>query len=201
MASWHARRPWPGSCVTCARPSWSSPRLEAVPAVDASQLIGSLRDRRLHLGLLVCNKVLPGSFSDPAAGRTAELLGREFGRARRGARSPPSVGPDHGEATGARDGRQGAERGGAQLLRTSASWRPARRRFSAELSAAHELTATVPYHPGHVTDLQGLLEVGATIWGEPSVAAPPDRSRAARRGQANAKLEGAPAGPGSQGQS
>ena len=24
-----------------------------------------------------------------------------------------------------------------------------------ELSAAHEVTATVPYHPGHVTDLQG----------------------------------------------
>ena len=46
--------------------------LEAVPAVDAEQLIESLRDRHLHLGLLVCNKVLPGPFSDPPVGRTAE---------------------------------------------------------------------------------------------------------------------------------
>jgi len=49
--------------------------LEATPAVDAEQLIESLRERHLHLGLLVCNKVLPASFSDPPVGRTAELLG------------------------------------------------------------------------------------------------------------------------------
>ena len=53
--------------------------LEAVPAVEAEQLIERLRDRRLHLGLLVCNKVLPQSFSDPSVGRTAELLGEHSG--------------------------------------------------------------------------------------------------------------------------
>jgi hypothetical protein len=42
-----------------------------------------------------------------------------------------------------------------------------------ELSAAHELTATVPYHPGNVTDLSGLLQVGATIWGDETTASPP----------------------------
>jgi hypothetical protein len=35
-----------------------------------------------------------------------------------------------------------------------------------ELSQAHEVTVTVPYHPGHVTDLRGLLDVGAKIWGD-----------------------------------
>ena len=53
--------------------------LEAVPAVDAQQLIESLRERHLHLGLLVCNKVLPSSFSEPAIGRTAEVLGQRAG--------------------------------------------------------------------------------------------------------------------------
>ena len=53
--------------------------LEAVPAVEAEQLIESLRERRLHLGLLVCNRVLPGAFSDPPVGRTAELLGERAG--------------------------------------------------------------------------------------------------------------------------
>src|SRR5271167_2646025 len=53
--------------------------LEAVPAVEAEQLIESLRQRHLHLGLLVCNKVLPTSFSDPPVGRTAESLGRNAG--------------------------------------------------------------------------------------------------------------------------
>ena len=33
------------------------------------------------------------------------------------------------------------------------------------------MTATVPYHPGHVTDLRGLLDVGARIWGDEVVTA------------------------------
>ena len=174
--------------------------LEAVPAVDASQLIGSLRDRRLHLGLLVCNKVLPGSFSDPRAGRTAELLGHGSAElADLLARRLPAD-----RSTSMRPAPEMVARVLNEVARSFSNFRLVATREAeilGELSAAHELTATVPYHPGHVTDLRGLLEVGATIWGEPSVAAPPDRSRAARRGQANAKLEGAPAGPGSQGQS
>ena len=50
-----------------------------------------------------------------------------------------------------------------------------------ELSSAHEVTATVPYHPGHVTDLRGLLDVGAGIWGDEVVTAtgePGSRNRA-----------------------
>ena len=55
-----------------------------------------------------------------------------------------------------------------------------------EFSAAHEVTATVPYHPGHVTDLHGLLDVGAKIWGdEVAVAAERAAFRAGRRARAS----------------
>jgi hypothetical protein len=62
-----------------------------------------------------------------------------------------------------------------------------------ELSAAHEVTATVPYHPGHVTDLQGLLDVGAKIWGD-EVAVATERA-AFRAGLRNRGGRGSDGGP------
>ncbi len=54
--------------------------LEAVPAREAEEMVSSLRDRRLHLGLLVCNKVLPAALLDPDAARVGR---RARGRRRR----------------------------------------------------------------------------------------------------------------------
>ena len=159
--------------------------LEAVPAMEAEQLIGSLRDRRLHLGLLVCNKVLPGSFSDPPVGRTAELLGQ---RADELAKSLAGRLP----VDRATSGRPTAEMVGRVLDEVARSFANFRRvatreaELLTELSATHEVTATVPYHPGHVTDLRGLLDVGAKIWGDESTVSPEASSsrsgRSARAG-------------------
>ena len=159
--------------------------LEAVPAMEAEQLIGSLRDRRLHLGLLVCNKVLPGSFSDPPVGRTAELLGQ---RADELAKSLAGRLP----VDRATSGRPTAEMVGRvldEVARSFANFRLVATREAellTELSATHEVTATVPYHPGHVTDLRGLLDVGAKIWGDESTVSPEASSsrsgRSARAG-------------------
>jgi anion-transporting ArsA/GET3 family ATPase len=151
--------------------------LEAVPAVDAEQLIESLQDRRLHLGLLVCNKVLPEPFSDPLVGRTAELLGQRAGEL------AVSLGDRLG-ADRARADRRTDEMVGrvlAEVARSFANFRLVATREAEllrELSAAHEVTAIVPYHPGHVTDLQGLLDVGAKIWGD---EAPPAANKARPR--------------------
>jgi anion-transporting ArsA/GET3 family ATPase len=146
--------------------------LEAVPAVEAEQLIESLRDRRLHLGLLVCNKVLPTSFSDPLVGRTAELLEK---RASELAESlAPRLPVD--KATSSRPPAEMVARVLYEIARSFANFRLVATREAElleELSAAHELTATVPYHPGNVTDLSGLLQVGATIWGDETTASPP----------------------------
>ena len=153
--------------------------LEAVPAMEAEQLIGRLRDRRLHLGLLVCNKVLPGSFSDPPVGRTAELLGQRAGDLAKSLAGRLPVDP-------ATSGRPTAEMVGRvldEVARSFANFRLVATREAellTELSATHEVTATVPYHPGHVTDLRGLLDVGAKIWGDESTVSPEASSRSGR---------------------
>jgi anion-transporting ArsA/GET3 family ATPase len=166
--------------------------LEAVPAVEAEQLIESLRDRRLHLGLLVCNKVLPGSFSDPPVGRTAELLGLRAGELAKtlGGRLPEDP------TTASRPSDEMVGLVLAEVARSFANFRLVATREAEllrELSAAHEVTATVPYHPGHVTDLQGLLDVGAKIWGDEVVVA---TERAAfRAGRRNRGGRGSGGGP------
>jgi anion-transporting ArsA/GET3 family ATPase len=154
--------------------------LEAVPAVEAEQLIESLRARHLHLGLLVCNRVLPGSFSDPPVGRIAELLGQRSGEL---AESLASLLPEDAASAG----RPSAEMIGRvlnEVARSFANFRLVATReaeLQGELSAAHEVTATVPYHPGHVTDLKGLLEVGARIWGDEAATTPPPARTSPRR--------------------
>ncbi len=166
--------------------------LEAVPAVEAEQLIESLRDRRLHLGLLVCNKVLPGSFSDPPVGRTAELLGLRAGELAKtlGGRLPEDP------TTASRPSDEMVGLVLAEVARSFANFRLVATREAEllrELSAAHEVTATVPYHPGHVTDLQGLLDVGAKIWGDEVVVT---TERAAfRAGRRNRGGRGSGGGP------
>jgi len=159
--------------------------LEATPAVDAEQLIESLRERHLHLGLLVCNKVLPASFSDPPVGRTAELLGeRAFELASvlvdRLPSDPETAGRPSGEMVG---------RVLAEVARSFANFRLVATREAEllhEFSASHEVTATVPYHPGHVTDLHGLLDVGAKVWGdEVAVASGGAASRAVSRSRSS----------------
>jgi anion-transporting ArsA/GET3 family ATPase len=160
--------------------------LEAVPAVEAEQLIESLRERRLHLGLLVCNKVLPGSFSDPPVARTAERLGQHSADIAESLAGHLPV----DEVTSSRPSAEMVGRVLNEVARSFANFRLVATREAellGELSAAHEITATVPYHPGHVTDLGGLLDVGAKIWGDETPAAP--RAQAARKPRAHGAVE------------
>jgi anion-transporting ArsA/GET3 family ATPase len=148
--------------------------LEAVPAREAQEMAEALAHRHLHLGLLVCNKVLPAALSDPAVSKVADRLGSEarelavpLSTALGGTAAPEVVAAVLGElAQSFSNFRQVANRE-AELLR--------------ELAASHEVAATVGYQPGNITDLSGLLRIGATIWGdvdeEEAVPAPRTRSR------------------------
>jgi len=124
--------------------------------------------------------VLPGSFSDPPVGRIAELLGQRSGEL---AESLASLLPEDAASAG----RPSAEMIGRvlnEVARSFANFRLVATReaeLQGELSAAHEVTATVPYHPGHVTDLKGLLEVGARIWGDEAATTPPPARTSPRR--------------------
>jgi len=164
--------------------------LEAVPAVEARQMIAGLRQRDFHLGLLVCNKVLPRALSDPENGRAAELLG--------------SRGADVAARIGALTGAPSPEMSARVLAEVADSFGNFRlvahreQELLRELSSSHELTSTVPYHPGHVTDLRGLLEVGATVFGDPVAPEAARRGRAARAVTPTGRATGAsaPARPG-----
>lgn len=135
--------------------------LEAVPGREASEMMRALDERHLHLGLLVCNKVLPTTFTDRDAVNAADTLADEA-PALAAALAPTfkvdrqPVSPEvtalvlQEVAHSFNNFRQVATREG-ELLR--------------ELSSAHDVTATVPYQPGHVSDLAGLLQMGARIWG------------------------------------
>jgi anion-transporting ArsA/GET3 family ATPase len=51
--------------------------LEAAPLDEAEEFITALRDRKLHLGALVLNRVLPDYFLAPGAGESANVLERD----------------------------------------------------------------------------------------------------------------------------
>jgi hypothetical protein len=133
--------------------------LEAVPAREAQEMAQGLEDRRLHLGLLVCNKVLPTALSDPVVAKLADRLGSQsqelavpLADKLAGGEPPEVVAAVLGElAQSFANFRLVANRE-AELLR--------------ELAAQHDLSATVGYQPGNITDLAGLLRIGGAIWGD-----------------------------------
>jgi anion-transporting ArsA/GET3 family ATPase len=163
--------------------------LEAVPGREASEMMAALAERRLHLGLLVCNRVLPASFVDPETARAADLI------AERAPELAELIAPQLrlGPAAGAgRAGAAGVGTAGAaadveivrlvleEVAQSFGNLRQVATREAElfrELSAAHQVATTVPYQPGSVTDLQSLLRMGASIWGEEPAPAPVRRKR------------------------
>jgi len=135
--------------------------LEAVPALEARQFVAALGERQLHLGLLVANKVLPASFSDPDAAAVAESFESRAhevaGVLARG------EGPELADETLVAQVLQEVGRSFANFERV------ARREAEllASMSRSHEVTATVPHLRGDVVDLSGLLEIGRHVFGAP----------------------------------
>jgi anion-transporting ArsA/GET3 family ATPase len=163
--------------------------LEAVPAREAQEMAQALVSRHLHLGLLVCNKVLPSALSDPAVARVADLLGTEASRLTttlpaglRGGESRELVGSVLSEVAQSYSNFRLVANREAELL--------------SELSAAHDVTATVGYLPGNITDLAGLLRIGASIWGDPEeplpAEPPPESPLSSGRSRGPARAAGAP---------
>ena len=141
--------------------------LEAVPAREAQEMAQALAARHLHLGILVCNKVLPPALSDPKVAKVADLLG-----ARSSALSAAPKASADGEP---------AEVVASVLTEVAQSFSNFRlvanreAELLSELAAAHDVTATVGYLPGNITDLAGLLQIGGRIWGDPEGEAPAAR--------------------------
>ncbi len=128
--------------------------LEAAPVHEAEYFVSELEHRKLHLGAIVLNKVLPLYFLDPESARVAARLHE---RAKEVAAAAATS--DENEADVARVLDEVAE---SYLRFTVVAQREAEQRN--ELAASPEVVATVPYFDADIADLGGLLRLGGKIW-------------------------------------
>jgi anion-transporting ArsA/GET3 family ATPase len=128
--------------------------LESAPVREAEFFIDALEERGLHLGAVLLNKVLPDLFLDAGASAAAKAMVADA--AELAERLPSEAGPTDQVA------RVLHEVGESFLNFQVVAKREAEIR--AELSAAPEVVATVPYFDHDITDLAGLLLLGEQIW-------------------------------------
>ncbi len=127
--------------------------LESAPVREAEFFIEELGQRHLHLGAVVLNKVLPDFLRDRDATKVAQRLcgdGRDLADALDGVDDPAQL------------ARVLREVGESFLNFQVVAKREAEIR--AELSAAPEVVASVPYFDSDIFDLRGLIRLGDEIW-------------------------------------
>ena len=128
--------------------------LEAAPAHEAEYFMSLLVERKLHLGALVLNKVLPESMRDRRGSEAAKKL------VERPAEYASLVAEVLGEDAN-------LERVLAGIGENFANFAVVARREAAqrsEMGRLPEVLATVPVLERDVSDLAGLLEIGAHLW-------------------------------------
>jgi anion-transporting ArsA/GET3 family ATPase len=130
--------------------------LEPSPIRETEFFVEALADRRLHLGAIVLNKVLPAWFGD----RDATAVAKRFTVDPAGLAQ--AVTDADGADLGAPDqvARVLAEVGESFLNFQVVATREAEQR--AELAA--DVVTTIPYADHDITDLAGLLELGEALW-------------------------------------
>ena len=128
--------------------------LEPAPAQEAEFFVEALAERKLALGALVFNKVLPIDLFSSEAATVAERLDRDAGPV----------------AAAVADQVADTEQVARVLDEVAASFLNYRLVASREaeeatrLGAAAEVVATVPYLADDVHDLAGLLAIGRHLW-------------------------------------
>jgi anion-transporting ArsA/GET3 family ATPase len=133
--------------------------LEPSPVRETEFFVDALSDRRLHLGAVVLNKVLPHWFRDRDATAVAERMSTDpagLAKAVSEARGGAAIGASDQVA------RVLAEVGESFLNFQVVATREGEQR--AELAAVADVVGTIPYADHDITDLAGLLELGAWLW-------------------------------------
>jgi anion-transporting ArsA/GET3 family ATPase len=128
--------------------------LESSPLAEAEFFVDALADRGLHLGAVVLNKALPSWFLEPGTTASAQALCTRADELAE--KLPDSLGPKDQVARVLREVGESFRNFQVVAKREAES--------RAELMAAPEVVATVPYFDHDITDLGGLLELGAKIW-------------------------------------
>jgi anion-transporting ArsA/GET3 family ATPase len=133
--------------------------LEAAPAREAEFFIDVLTSRRLHLGAIVLNKVLPAYLRDPG-GAAARLAARLEHEAPAVAGSLADLVPDEGNA---RLGQVLTEVAENFIRFELVAQREAEQ--EAALGRVPDVVVTVPSFENDIVDLAGLLELGSRLCG------------------------------------
>jgi anion-transporting ArsA/GET3 family ATPase len=129
--------------------------LEASPLHEAEFFMEALRARKLQLGALVLNKVLPGYLLDPTASKAAEALRM----------SAPALATELAPLVSAPEARVAGVL--SEVASSFANFQVVAKREAeqrAELSVAPEVTAAVPYLDEDIHDLNGLVRLGQELW-------------------------------------
>jgi anion-transporting ArsA/GET3 family ATPase len=130
--------------------------LEAVPLREAEFFAQALADRRLHLGAIVINKVLPSYLRDPRGAAVAEKL-RD-----RADELAEALSPKVGEGDVSQIRRVLAEVGRSYLDYRVVAQREEEQQ--SELAGVPEALVSVPYFETDIYDLAGLLRLGEHLW-------------------------------------
>ena len=127
--------------------------LESAPVREAEFFISELHERKLHLGAVVLNKVLPSYLLDQQATNVAHRLCSDAAKL---AEVLPLDGDD------LQIERVLREIGESFLNFQVVAKREAETR--GELAAAPDVVAAVPYFDSDIYDLQGLVRLGDKLW-------------------------------------
>jgi anion-transporting ArsA/GET3 family ATPase len=133
--------------------------LEPSPVRETEFFVEALSDRKLHLGAVVLNKVLPDWFRDRDATAVAQRMSTDPAGLAKAVTEAPG-----GAGIGAPDqvARVLTEVGESFLNFQVVATREGEQR--AELAAVADVVATIPYADHDITDLAGLLELGSWLW-------------------------------------
>jgi anion-transporting ArsA/GET3 family ATPase len=126
--------------------------LEATPVREAEFFSAELEARTLHLGAIVLNKVLPEYLRDAEADKLAESMKIRAAELAEGLTEDPG----------------GAARVLEEVAESFLDFGVVARREAeqqAELKGSPDLLITVPYFDADIYDMEGLLQLGAQVWG------------------------------------
>lgn len=131
--------------------------LEAAPVAEAEFFIDALSDRKLHLGAIILNKVLPAYLRSNQATKAARTLKDQ-------AESLAALVVDE---TAMPQSIGDVQRVLNEVAESFLNYRVVAKReaeLRADLGAIADVVAAVPYFENDIHDLGGLIELGRTIW-------------------------------------
>jgi anion-transporting ArsA/GET3 family ATPase len=125
--------------------------LEATPVREAEFFSAELTARKLHLGAIVLNKVLPEYLRDAKTDKLAQSMEKGATELAEGLTDDPTV----------------AARVIVEVAESFLNFGVVARReaeMMAELRGAPDVLVTVPFFDADIYDLGGLLQLGAQVW-------------------------------------